>query len=905
MKKFKFLSVVLTTSLVASIFAGCSGKVLYDGETVTTQSAEENREPVFVPVNITFDLNCNELSLYDSVVSDDGFVQKPVDPTRESYTFDGWCLDRRGRLPYDFETKLTKDTTLYAKWNEVYAEDEIIPHYVENTAIGTFTADVRDVLVGQSATVTFFAEIVSQDFIENEEIAVYSGSEKITVLNDDGIGGDVAADDGIFSGSVALSSDETSVVRYTAEFDGMVSDPYEICFYEEITAEDYGIAQQIGNAVYAMDDIDSVVSYVSSHDSIKNYAKSDDGKSVIFRTDAGMTFVWNEPVEENVFAATYNAAPTVAGAHHLVTSSSGNTYASATAALNNVELQAAFDEKDVCVINTTVSQFGFVDSTTVGLLVANELGGDLDVYEDEEVTVDLMKNLDGYGMVIIQAHGTSANFTNAAWTIWSNTPYIVTGDTMTAFDAEFSADWWSERIIVCNDYMGGFIGGGTVAVGGGFFNHYYDNNELDGTAIFMSCCGGLATDALANSWLSKGAEVVYGFNDTCYTEYYVDTLYEVVLNNLLLDSSTAMEAYNAAVGVCGASDPNNANNHLNIRGDGNYRLVGETGFIAGVVQDFNKVQENSYDSAIKNATVEFVSRTNGRVQTTRTDSEGRFKKRLSVDSYDVRVYAYSYLDESVSNIEVDADITTYMEDAILLHPTDETTKVSGKIINALTGEAISGAAIRFRHGYNSTDGDYLTYANGDVVMITSGVDGAYVFDKLPRGYYTAEVTVENFVTSYRNIVATGIELVQDITITPMLSNEEIRVVLTWGLTPSDLDSHMKGPGGAYTWYRKKSYYKDGERIQELDVDDVTSYGPETTTIYDIQPGIYKFYVHNYSRSPSITTSGAQVKVYQGGRQIAVYNLPTDQGSGLYWNVFTYDSTTGVITPVNTITSSPT
>ena len=43
-------------------------------------------------------------------------ANKPTDPTRTNYSFGGWQLDGKD---YDFNTKLTKDITLIAKWEEV------------------------------------------------------------------------------------------------------------------------------------------------------------------------------------------------------------------------------------------------------------------------------------------------------------------------------------------------------------------------------------------------------------------------------------------------------------------------------------------------------------------------------------------------------------------------------------------------------------------------------------------------------------------------------------------------------------------------------------------------------------------------------------------------------------------
>ncbi len=53
-------------------------------------------------------------------VLDNGFAQKPEDPTKEGYTFEGWYLtpNSEGKV-FDFEkTPIENDITLYAKWSE-------------------------------------------------------------------------------------------------------------------------------------------------------------------------------------------------------------------------------------------------------------------------------------------------------------------------------------------------------------------------------------------------------------------------------------------------------------------------------------------------------------------------------------------------------------------------------------------------------------------------------------------------------------------------------------------------------------------------------------------------------------------------------------------------------------------
>ena len=43
-------------------------------------------------------------------------ADKPADPTREGYTFDGWYIEEGYTNPYDFATPVTNALTLYAKW---------------------------------------------------------------------------------------------------------------------------------------------------------------------------------------------------------------------------------------------------------------------------------------------------------------------------------------------------------------------------------------------------------------------------------------------------------------------------------------------------------------------------------------------------------------------------------------------------------------------------------------------------------------------------------------------------------------------------------------------------------------------------------------------------------------------
>ena len=57
-------------------------------------------------------------SVSSQTVSDGELATKPADPVRDGYSFGGWFLDLDDEDAFDFNTKISKDITLYAKWGQ-------------------------------------------------------------------------------------------------------------------------------------------------------------------------------------------------------------------------------------------------------------------------------------------------------------------------------------------------------------------------------------------------------------------------------------------------------------------------------------------------------------------------------------------------------------------------------------------------------------------------------------------------------------------------------------------------------------------------------------------------------------------------------------------------------------------
>jgi uncharacterized protein YfaP (DUF2135 family) len=128
--------------------------------------------------------------------------------------------------------------------------------------------------------------------------------------------------------------------------------------------------------------------------------------------------------------------------------------------------------------------------------------------------------------------------------------------------------------------------------------------------------------------------------------------------------------------------------------------------------------------------------------------------------------------------------------------------------------------------------------------------------------------------------------------------EAFRVVLNWGPTPSDLDLHA-----VYEDSHVFFSHKQGAD-SFLDVDDTTSYGPETITVNKRHPGAkYVFAIHNYSAggrygTDSLSSSQAKVFVYVGESLIKSYYVPTKR-KGALWVLFALDDS-GAVTDIDNI-----
>ncbi len=247
--------------------------------------------------------------------------------------------------------------------------------------------------------------------------------------------------------------------------------------------------------------------------------------------------------------------------------------------------------------------------------------------------------------------------------------------------------------------------------------------------------------------------------------------------------------------------------------------------------------------------------------------------------------------------------STTLETILLVKPTGLAGSITGAVRNARNNQGIANATVTLYQGQGAS--------GSNLGSKTTDAQGGYSFTGLSAGVYT----INAFPPDYSACTRTAISLSssasanQDISCSPFNSNE-FRVVLTWGSSPGDLDAHLTGPN-ATDATRFHIYYPSASRgsvsinpFALLDVDDTSSFGPETITLTRLNSGVYRYSVHDFTNRNSATStalgsSGARVELYRPNNALPdIFYVPNQRGT--LWTVFELvgSSSSVTVTPRN-------
>ncbi len=258
------------------------------------------------------------------------------------------------------------------------------------------------------------------------------------------------------------------------------------------------------------------------------------------------------------------------------------------------------------------------------------------------------------------------------------------------------------------------------------------------------------------------------------------------------------------------------------------------------------------------------------IYTATTDAEGKYSfTAVKEGKYSLIVNITGY---DLSSTDINLTNTLTQDVKILGSAT-----VSGVIINSQTGAGVPNALIKFTP--SESKGENFI---GAEITVTTDLYGVWQITFCPTGTFQLRITGTGFTDRIIEgfIINSGENTVEAQTLVEGVSEGQLRIILSWGEEPSDLDSHLTGPSSTSPGTRFHCYYSEQEPdpFISLDLDDTGSYGPETTTINALLDGTYNFSVFNYSDqdltgAAGIYNSPARVELYDVNGLVATFNPP--------------------------------
>lgn len=666
--------------------------------------------------------------------------------------FNGSYTATNHNIDANIEKKIDIKFGKYTVQNVVkigYEKDNIIE-------FGYLHSQPSSCYVGNKENITFFVDIASNNKNEIFELELYMDNKLIGTLNDSGLNGDVSANDSIYSGTVSLFSNERKYSKYYVKFKNQESNKETFFFAQAWTDDEKNIIYDfysdidkikekyfITNEQYenseneALSKIEQcyhdIIAYLESRTDINNYSLSTGTDSIVVMFDFAVTV--GVPFGDLVVNDQFST-------------SSIRFLSVPYNEKSNDDLSSYKSEIITMQPYRNSSEFGNSIATDEA---ANNITKNYNNYyffenlDDNEITVDTMKSLSKYGIIIIESHGGN----------WENVGYVLSlTETVTQEknNNKYKDDIDKGRVIP---------NGNHYVITQEFFNHYYNSNDFDNSLIYLGTCHGGDDDVgIRNIFKQKGAEAVITYTNSVIIKYMHEMLPTVF--KCLSNGKTIKEAVATAKIEHGSHDPyidGDTYNDLDFWNKVWYNL----GFLessdpAELILTGNntsfKLVKDQISRTIVGLVVESVGASNeplANVTVTaenddykiigETDANGEFSLKLPLGTYEISLSLDNYT-SSPTTITVDENTSNQAPYLFFMKKensdggdTDsEKASVHGMVIDSETQENISNVNVTLYS--EDTQATYTTVTDES---------GAFNFKDLTAGNYTLSFEHDDYV----------------------------------------------------------------------------------------------------------------------------------------------------------------
>lgn len=640
--------------------------------------------------------------------------------------------------------------------------------------IGSFSASPSDVLIGESSSVTFYADVFQEIELEDQDVGLYDENDRLLGYMTAMTGYDEA-----YSLTLELNFDTVGVKEYYCKVKDVISDPCEINFYRHYTDEDLELRDEICSALDSVTaEFKNEAGYVQESDLETVDSKletrmnrlAEDGKTESFSvednvvsitTSTGYPFVYTIGVEGWLVAPGYtsvseNTSSIYSSANEEVASSTpGSTGSGLSIATYEPFYSDQGEQYGINPRNSNGEISQYKGSTSAATdLPAQTMVDSLGAYgasfdgnfDDEDVSIEELKYISDYDVILWGGHG------------YANRKYgsvLYTGEKITnqKNKNDYSADIAAGRIVDSSTY-------GTYGVTGAFFRHYLSEGSLNGAFIYLGACCSIndkyydqkGCDGLAQALIDKGAAAVVGFTSFTARDSGYGFQKEMLEKMTEINSATGKyysageafqiakkdyyhngylsKAYQSVAAMFPDSGAVNAED---------YRLI-DFGWTGGRV-----IKAESGDG-ISYAKISVYTKNGKLVGSTRSlyyYGSGGYLLRLPAGEYVLRVSSSS---RRTVKMAVTVTANSYTENDVVMLPKPGyfDGNVNGLVRHTLTYDGIEGATLSIRRNW------YNRY--GTVLQEELTNENGYYETTLGSGFYTVVVEKEGYDPRMYNIL---------------------------------------------------------------------------------------------------------------------------------------------------------
>ncbi|MFZ3132289.1 MAG: Ig-like domain-containing protein, partial [Desulfosporosinus sp.] len=481
--------------------------------------------------------------------------------------------------------------------------------------LNDFQINPDSIFINEPCEVTIKVFIKDSDILDKSKVKIlkvdgnYNPIEELGNIYDDGNvnNGDDIANDGVFSIKTTFNESELGQVLMRVKAETSLGAAYgnvaQLSVIEHISDEQIDTASEMDdNVQQKLDELlasnpeetakEETVEWLESQPEIESAGISESGDGIWYLMSSGIlggVLDGEEGTKGRQQSDTTTqplspANPTFEPLRNLTelleSETSTNTVGSnKVAVLSSFANQGGVNQLPSEAYDNVYNLFDSAESQTF----------DASRFLDENVSVDLYKNLSDYGVVIIDSHG-DAFYSQDLHSIFPELDdifaknygkvIILTGEDATEEKIKtYEADLKKGRLTLIGNYF---------AITPAFINYYYYNDPLADSIIFSGSCRSMFNDSMADQFISAGAKTYFGYTDYVKVSYDSKILPDL-FSSMLNDGLTTEQAFDNAVEINGASDGSGA--YFKIKGNKNVVLNWD-GLING---DFEIGNTNGWD----------------------------------------------------------------------------------------------------------------------------------------------------------------------------------------------------------------------------------------------------------------------------------------------------------------------